>query len=290
MNILLLGATGQIGFELHRALSLLGDVTAPGRDKLNLMDEVAVTSFLHSLNIDLIVNAVGWTSVDGAEENPAAARRLNTELPQQLAQHAASYDLKLVHYSSEYVYSGKGTSQWQESSIADPLSVYGKTKLDGDKAIQESGCNYLIFRTSWVYSARGSNFMKTILDLAKKKARINVVADQVGSPTAARLVAQITAMAVHRQLQSGLYHLASRGHVSWHRFAMTILKLAQDAGEELILQPQNTHAISSAEYITLAKRPLNSRMAVTKLEKALNIELPSWERELELTLNEYLEK
>lgn len=290
MNILLLGATGQVGFELHRALSLLGDITAPGRDKLDLMDEAAVTSFLHSLDIDLIVNAAAWTSVDEAEENLEAARRMNTDLPRQLAQHAASYELMLVHYSSDYVYSGKGTSQWQESSIADPLSAYGKTKLEGDEAIQQSGCKYLIFRASWVYSARGSNFMKTILDLAKNKARMNVVADQVGSPTAARLVAQITAMAVHRQLESGLYHLASRGHVSWHRFAVTILKLARDAGEELILQPKNTHAISSAEYITSAKRPLNSRMAVTKLEKALNIELPSWERELELTLNEYLEK
>jgi dTDP-4-dehydrorhamnose reductase len=170
------------------------------------------------------------------------------------------------------------------------LSVYGQTKLEGDLAIEQSGADHLIFRTSWVYSARGNNFMKTMLRLAKTKPELNIVADQIGAPTPARLIAQVTTLAIHSQLKTGLYHLAPQGETSWQGFAQEIFRQAQQAGEELAMGPQQAHAIPTSDYPTPATRPLNSRMALNKLENALKIQLPDWQSQLELTLNEYLEK
>ncbi|MEX1214248.1 NAD(P)-dependent oxidoreductase, partial [Saccharospirillum sp.] len=166
MNILLLGKTGQAGFELHRTLSPLGTITAPGREELDLASEKSVAGYLASTQPDLIVNAAAWTAVDAAEEQQEAAKRLNAGLPEQLANYSAANNARLVHYSSDYVYPGDGEKPWQETSPTGPLSHYGKTKLEGDQAIEQSGADYLIFRTSWVYSARGNNFMKTMLRLA----------------------------------------------------------------------------------------------------------------------------
>ena len=185
---------------------------------------------------------------------------------------------RLVHYSSDYVYPGDGEKPWQENSPTGPLSHYGKTKLEGDEAIKQSGANYLIFRTSWVYSARGNNFMKTMLRLAESKPELNIVADQIGAPTPARLIAQVTALAIHSKLETGLYHLAPTGETSWQGFAREIFGLA---GKSTKANP-----IPTSDYPTPAKRPLNSRMDVTKLQGALNIQLPDWQSQLELTLNE----
>ncbi|AHI29130.1 dTDP-4-dehydrorhamnose reductase [Marinobacter similis] len=281
MNILLLGKTGQVGFELHRTLSPLGTINAPGREELNLMDERAVTNFLANANPDLIVNAAAWTVVDAAEDKRTEAERLNTGLPKQLAEYAAANNVRLVHYSSDYVYPGSGETPWQETSPTDPLSYYGKTKLKGDQAIEQSGVDYLIFRTSWVYSARGNNFMKTMLRLAQSKTDLNIVSDQIGAPTPARLIAQVTTLAVYGQLAKGLYHLAPRGETSWEGFAQEIFRLA---GEKV-----KTNAIPTSDYPTPAKRPLNSRLDTTKAEQALSIRLPDWQSQLELTLHEYLE-
>lgn len=278
MNILLLGKTGQAGFELHRTLSPLGTITAPGRDELDLASEKSVTSFLANTQPDVIVNAAAWTAVDAAEEQQGAAKRLNGGLPEQLANYAAANNARLVHYSSDYVYPGDGEKPWQETSPTGPLSHYGKTKLEGDQAIEQSGADYLIFRTSWVYSARGNNFMKTMLRLAESKTELNIVADQIGAPTPAKLIAQITTLAVHSKLAKGLYHLAPRGETSWHGFAQEIFHLA---GKNTKANP-----IPTSDYPTPAKRPLNSRMALTKLEDALNIQSPDWQSQLELTLSE----
>lgn len=279
MKILLLGKNGQVGFELARVLAPLGTITAPGREQLDLANEQAVADYLDQVQPDLIVNAAAWTAVDAAEQQQAAAARLNAGLPKQLAEYAAAKPIRLVHYSSDYVYPGHGTEPWLENSATSPLSLYGKTKLEGDQAIQQSGADHLIFRTSWVYSARGNNFMKTMLRLAESKEELNVVADQVGAPTAARLIAQVTALAVHSQLKTGLYHLASRGEASWQSFAQEIFRLAR----------KNTRAIPipTSGYPTPAQRPLNSRLEVSKLESALNIKLPDWQSQLELTLHEF---
>jgi len=290
MRILLLGKTGQVGFELHRTLSPLGTITAPGREQLDLTNEQAVTNYLAQTQPNLIVNTAAYTAVDAAEENQQAAQRLNAGLPKQLAEYAKANNARLVHFSSDYVYPGTGSEPWQETSPSGPLSVYGQTKLEGDQAIEQSGADHLIFRTSWVYSARGNNFMKTMLRLAKSKPELNIVADQVGSPTPARLIAQVTTLAIHSQLKTGLYHLAPRGETSWHGFAQEIFRQAQQAGERLAMGPENALTISTSDYPTPAKRPLNSRMALNKLGRALNIQLPDWQSQLALTLNEYLEK
>lgn len=282
MQILLLGKTGQVGFELHRTLSPLGPITAPGREDLDLTKEQAVSNYLAKVEPSLIVNAAAWTAVDAAEEKHSEAQRLNASLPAQLAQYAATNKARLIHYSSDYVYPGTGTTPWQETSPTGPLSAYGQTKLQGDQAIQQSGADHLIFRTSWVYSARGSNFMKTMLRLAESKTEMNIVADQIGSPTPARLIAQVTALAIHSKLAKGLYHLAPTGETSWQGFAKEIFRLAGTN--------TNANPIPTSEYPTPATRPLNSRMDVTKLEGALDIELPNWQSQLDLTLSEYLEK
>lgn len=290
MNILILGGSGQVGFELQRSLSVLGQICAPDRNELDLNCEIAVEDYLNKYRPDLIVNAAAWTAVDAAEENQAGCKRLNADLPEQLSRYSAVNNVQMVHYSSDYVYPGDGTEAWQESSITGPLNVYGQTKFDGDLAIQNSGATYLIFRTSWVYSARGNNFMKTMLRLAQSKTELNVVADQIGSPTPARLIAALTTFAVYKNIESGIYHLCPRGETSWHGFAQAIFTAAKQAGKQLTLVPENTHTIATSDYPTPAKRPLNSRLAITKLEQALEIQLPDWQSQLVLTLNEYLEK
>ena len=286
MRILLLGGTGQIGFELQRSLAHLGEITAPGRAVLDLMNKTAVEDFLHQKSIDLIVNAAAWTDVDKAEDHKAAAQRLNTHLPQHLAQYSSNKNIKLIHYSSDYVFKGSGSKPWNENSPIGPLNFYGQTKIKGDELIEQSCFNYLIFRISWVYSARGNNFMNSMLKLGKNKTKLNIVSDQIGTPTPARLIAEITALAIHAQLDSGLYHLTPRGETSWYGFAKAIFNLGLKAGLKLTLSSKNLNPILTKEYPTPARRPQNSRMDSTKLESALNIELPDWKSQLDLTFNE----
>ncbi|WP_027967608.1 dTDP-4-dehydrorhamnose reductase [Halomonas halocynthiae] len=303
MSLLITGGNGQVGFELQRQLCLLGEVHAPTRGELDLADENAVQGWLERHQPTLIVNAAAYTSVDKAENEPELARRLNAELPAQLASYAAEQSIPLVHYSSDYVYPGDGEQAWDESSPVGPLSVYGTSKLAGDEAIIASGCEHLIFRTSWVYSARGNNFMKTMLRLGGERDSLSVVSDQIGAPTPARLIAQVTMLALtihdsplttHRSpftihIPSGVYHLAPRGETSWHGFACEIFKQAKDAGEKLAITPENVAAISTVEYPTPAQRPLNSRLLLDKLEQALGLELPRWQEQLALTLAEYFD-
>ncbi|XGA79232.1 dTDP-4-dehydrorhamnose reductase [Halomonas sp. CH40] len=300
MNILITGGNGQVGFELERQFCLLGNVMAPRRAELDLTNAQAVDAYLAKHQPGLILNAAAYTAVDKAESEPEQAKRLNAGLPAQLAEYAAANNAALVHYSSDYVYPGDGETPWQEDSPTGPLSVYGQTKLEGDDAVVNSGCQHLIFRTSWVYAARGNNFMKTMLRLGREREALNIVNDQIGAPTPARLIAQITALAftVHHSpltihdspftihIPTGIYHLAPRGETSWHGFASEIFKQAREQGEALAITPENTGGIPTAEYPTPAQRPLNSRMALDKLENALGITLPSWQAQLVLTLQE----
>lgn len=288
-RILLTGASGQVGFELQRQLCLHGDIEAPTSQQLDLADPVAVENWLKERKPDLIVNAAAYTAVDKAEDEADRARRLNAELPAQLAAYCAEQGASLVHYSSDYVYPGSGTTAWSETSANGPLSVYGQTKLEGDQAIMASGCQHLIFRTSWVYSARGNNFMKTMLRLGRERKTLSIVADQVGAPTPARLIAQVTAMGLSQEIPSGLYHLAPRGETSWHGFAEAIFQMAKARGEALAIDQAQLAGIPTTDYPTPATRPLNSRLDLSKLENTLQVKLPDWQSQLELTLAEYLE-
>ncbi|MCW4151723.1 dTDP-4-dehydrorhamnose reductase [Halomonas sp. 18H] len=292
-RILVLGGNGQVGFELQRTLSVLGEIKAPGRTELDLADADAVTHHVQALAPDMIVNAAAYTAVDKAEEEPQLARRLNAELPAQLAKYANDRQIPLVHYSSDYVYPGDGSEAWQEGAETGPSSVYGSTKLAGDQAVQASGCQHLILRTSWVYSARGHNFMKTMLRLARERSALRIVNDQIGAPTPARLIADVTLMALHGlqqgRVDGGLYHLAPRGTTSWHGFAGEIFRLAREAGEPLAVDPSQVAGIPTSEYPTPAVRPLNSRLDVSRIEWALGVCMPDWRSQLALTLGERLE-
>lgn len=288
MKILVTGGSGQVGFELKRQLCMLGEIHAPNRAELDLADAAAVDKWLEVYQPELIVNAAAYTAVDKAESEPELARRLNAELPAQLAEYSAMRGQWLVHYSSDYVYPGSGESPWQESDGAGPISVYGQTKLEGDEAIKASGCRHLIFRTSWVYSARGGNFMKTMLRLGRERDALNIVDDQVGAPTPARLIAQVTGLALERKLAAGLYHLAPRGETSWHGFAEAIFRQARERGIELKINPDTLGRIATRDYPTPADRPLNSRLSLSRLEQAMGMALPGWERQLALTLEEHL--
>ncbi|MBE0464415.1 dTDP-4-dehydrorhamnose reductase [Halomonas colorata] len=304
MNIFITGGNGQVGFELQRQFSLFGNILAPTRHELDLNDSQAVDTYLAKHKPALILNAAAYTAVDKAESEPEQARRLNAELPAQLAQYAAQQDITLVHYSSDYVYPGNGETPWQEDSPTGPLSIYGQTKLEGDNAITESGANHLIFRTSWVYAARGNNFMKTMLRLGREREALSIVNDQIGAPTPARLIAQVTALAfthhnspltTHHSrftthIPQGIYHLAPQGETSWHGFACEIFKQASEANEQLAITTDNTVGIPTIEYPTPATRPLNSRMCLVKLEAALGVILPTWQQQLALTLREYCEE
>ncbi|MDQ7733405.1 dTDP-4-dehydrorhamnose reductase [Halomonas sp. SpR1] len=311
MNIFITGSNGQVGFELQRQFALFGNVVAPTRHELDLTDAQAVDAYLAEHQPALILNAAAYTAVDKAESEPEQAKRLNTELPAQLAEYAAKHAITLVHYSTDYVYPGDGETPWQEDSPTAPHSVYGQTKLEGDQAVTQSGCQHLIFRTSWVYAARGSNFMKTMLRLGRERETLSIVNDQIGAPTPARLIAQATALAftthdspltthhslltIHHSpltihIPSGIYHLAPRGETSWHGFASEIFKQAQALGEELAIQSGTVNGIPTAEFPTPAQRPLNSRMSLTKLEAALGVTLPVWQHQLALTLTEYCEE
>ena len=289
MKILLLGQTGQVGFELKRVFAPVGEITAPTRDQLDLLNEEAVQRYLTEHQPALILNAAAYTAVDKAEEEPLVASRLNGGLPGQLAEYAQQHKAALIHYSSDYVYPGSGTEPFDEQTDTGPLSVYGKTKLDGDNAISVSGCQHWIFRTSWVYSARGHNFMKTMLRLGKDKTELKVVADQIGSPTPARLIAQVSLLAYVRNIEPGTYHLAPQGETSWQGFAQNIFEQCANRGSKLAITPEAVIPIPTKDYPTPAQRPLNSRLSLQKLERALGATMPEWDDQLAQTLDEYLE-
>lgn len=296
-KILVTGGNGQVGFELRRQLAPLGDVVAPGREELNLADASAVEAWLGAHQPDLVVNAAAYTAVDKAEAEPELAQRLNAGLPAQLAAYCAERNAWLVHYSSDYVYSGEGQTPWTEESPAAPTNAYGQTKRDGDLAVQASGCRHLVFRTSWVYSATGSNFVNTMLRLGREREALSVVSDQVGAPTSARLIAQLTALALspwprteEAAVASGVYHLAPRGEASWHDVAVATFDHAARLGMALAITPDAVAAIPTAEYPTPATRPLNSRLDMTRLERALGVTMPDWQAQLALTVEEVMKK
>lgn len=286
MGILLLGKDGQVGWQLQRSLAPHGDVIACGRSDCDLTDLDRLRSLVRQLKPAVVVNASAYTAVDRAESEAELAMRVNGEAPGVLAEETARLGALLIHYSTDYVYDGCKTSPYVEGDPTNPQSVYGRSKLAGEEAIRAAGGKLVIFRTSWVFGARGGNFVKTILRLAREKDALNVVADQIGSPTPAAMIATVTGIALamlrkgsamNREKQR-LYHLCSGRPVSWHEFACAIVDRARAMpGFNLRLTSEAIRSIASSEYPTAAVRPANSRLDCTRLERDFGLQMPDWE-------------
>jgi dTDP-4-dehydrorhamnose reductase len=292
VKILLLGANGQVGWELRRALAPLGGMIACTRADADLADTDRLRTVVRDARADAIVNAAVYTAVDKAESEPELATRINATAVGLLAEEAKRSDALLVHYSTDYVFDGKKADAYVETDPTAPLSHYGLSKLEGEQAIRHVGTHHLIFRTSWVYAPRGRNFPRTMLNLAAGRPALTVVADQVGAPTSAELIADITALALYRMAQpsgsdlAGTYHLTAAGATSWHAYCQHLLGLAAEKGWDLQAKPENVRPIATADYPTPAKRIANSRLATDKLRAAFGLTLPSWDAHLDRFLDE----
>ncbi len=297
MKILLFGKSGQLGWELQRSLLPLGELVAlePGSRELcgdftHLKD---IRETVRRVAPDVIVNAAAYTAVDKAENEPEQVRIINALAPAALASEAAKLGAWLVHYSTDYVFDGSGDKPWDETDPPGPLNVYGTTKLEGETAVMSSGCRYLIFRTSWVFAARGENFAKKVLHLAQERDRLTVVDDQVGAPTGAELLADVTAHAIRMGLQrpelNGLYHLVATGETSWCGYAKLVLDFARQAGIRLKTGPEDLVPVPSSAFPSPARRPNNSRLNTEKLESAFGLKLPPWQTGVTRMLTEILE-
>lgn len=297
MKILLLGKNGQVGWELQRSLAPVGELIALDRHPVgslsgDLSDLDALRATIRQVKPDVIVNAAAYTAVDKAESDIELADRVNGLAAQVMAQEAATLGAWLIHYSTDYVFSGEGLTPWRETDAVSPVNHYGASKLAGEQAIVASGCKHLIFRTSWVYAARGNNFAKTMLRLAKDREILGVIADQIGAPTGAELIADVTAQAIGQVLLrpelAGLYHLAAAGEVSWHGYASHVIDFAKANGEALAVTAINP--IDTTAYPTPARRPLNSRLDTQKLRDNFSLHLPDWQSGVTRMLREVLNK
>lgn len=295
MKILLLGKNGQVGWELQRSLAPLGELIALDHDSRelcgNFADLAGIAATVGAVSPDVIVNAAAHTAVDRAESEPELARTLNALAPGVLADEAQQIGAWLVHYSTDYVFDGSGDTPWRESDATGPLSVYGQTKRDGELAVARCA-HHLIFRTSWVFAARGANFAKTMLRLASERESLNVIADQIGAPTGAELLADVTAHALRtvrdRPQLAGTYHLAAGGETSWHGFACHVLEYARAKGRDFKVAPDAVKAITTADYPTPAQRPLNSRLDTFRLRETFGLHLPDWKIAVDRMLDEIL--
>ena len=293
MKILLLGKSGQVGWELQRALAPLGELVALDRQGENglcgdLADLDGLRNTIRSLQPDIIVNAAAYTAVDQAESEPELACLINALAPQVMAEAMRERNGWLVHYSTDYVFDGSGTKPWSETNQPAPLNQYGQSKLQGELAIAQSGCQHLIFRTSWVYAVRGNNFAKTMLRLAAEREQLNVIDDQIGAPTGAELLADVTAHALMQAIAqpqlSGLYHLAAAGQTSWRGYARYVIEQARSMGT--VLKVQCIEPIPTTAYPTPATRPHNSKLDTHKLRQSFALQLPDWQNGVSRMLKE----
>jgi dTDP-4-dehydrorhamnose reductase len=297
VKILLFGKNGQVGWELQRSLAPLGEVIALDRRGLDhagqfisgdLLDLDAVAKAVMTVKPDVIVNAAAYTAVDKAETDAANAHTINALAPAAIARAATNTGALLVHYSTDYVFDGTPGRAWLETDTPRPLSVYGASKLAGEQGIIASGARHLIFRTSWVYAARGSNFAKTMLRLAQERETLSVINDQIGAPTGAELLADVTAHALRTKAPSGIYHLAAAGSTTWFAYAQHVFAAARARGMVLKLDAAQLKAISTFDYKTAAQRPLNSALNCDKLTSAFNLRLPHWTAGVDRMLTETL--
>ena len=297
MRILLFGRNGQVGWELQRSLLPLGEVIALGsgtQDGLcgDFRDPAGVARTVREVRPDAIVNAAAYTAVDKAESEPEVARQVNAGTPAAIAEAAAGLGAWLVHYSTDYVFDGSGSRPWREDDPTGPLSVYGSTKLEGEQRIAAAHARHLVLRTSWVYGARGGNFAKTMLRLARERERLTVIDDQVGAPTGADLLADVTAHALRTLLAgggaAGIYHVAAAGETSWNGYARFVVGKAQQAGENLKAGPEDIDPVPTSAYPTPARRPHNSRLATTRFRETFGLHLPPWQLGVARMLQESL--
>jgi dTDP-4-dehydrorhamnose reductase len=290
-KILLLGKDGQVGWELQRALVPLGELTALNRAECDLANPAQIQAALEQYEPEVIVNAAAYTAVDKAETDQAMALRINVDAVAELALYAREMGSLLVHYSTDYVFDGNKTEAYVEDDITNPLSVYGSTKLAGENKIRDALCRHLIFRTSWVYAARGGNFAKTMLRLAQERDALNVIDDQIGAPTSAELIADVTAHALRDVLSGrapgGTYHLAAAGETSWYGYAKFVIDRARQQGVSLKLEDAALKPIPASDYPLPAKRPQNSRLNTQLLERSFALKLPQWQQGVARVLDEW---
>jgi len=300
MKILITGADGQVGWELQRSLLGLGDIVALNRRQLDLSNVSALQNQIRQLKPQFIINAAAYTAVDRAEQEKDLALRINAHAPAIINEEAQRLDSFLIHYSTDYVFDGRKDSPYQESDDTCPINVYGESKQQGEKAILQSDSKHIVLRTSWVYAARGNNFLRTVVRLLGQQRDIGMINDQIGAPTWARYIAEVSAHIV-RQWQSqqltqtksqrGLFHLCNSGQASWHEFAELIRGYLLDAQiypelQDYLSRP--IRAISSDQYPSVAARPRNSRLALTKLENVFSLYSPSWQSAAKLCLDDLL--
>jgi dTDP-4-dehydrorhamnose reductase len=296
MKLLLLGKGGQVGWELQRSLAPLGELVALDFDSTELHADFSrpeqLAETVRQVRPDVIVNAAAHTAVDKAESEPEFARKLNATSPGVVAEAAQQIGALMVHYSTDYVFDGSGSTPWKEDDATGPLSVYGSTKLEGEQLVAAHCARHLIFRTSWVYAARGGNFAKTMLRLAKERDRLTVIDDQFGAPTGAELLADLTAHAVRATLQdpakAGLYHAVAGGVTTWHGYARFVVEQAKAAGVELKAGPDAVDAVPTSAFPTPARRPHNSRLDTRKLQSVFGLRLPPWQDGVARMLRETL--
>ena len=285
MKLLLLGSNGQLGWELQRSIAMLGKLKVCDRNTVDFFDLDGLRKLIRDYKPDVIVNAAAYTDVDKAESDEENAFQVNSKAVDLLAQEAKILDAWLIHYSTEYVFDGAKMGSYIEQDKTNPLSVYGKTKLQGEEAIKKSKCKYLIFRTSWLYATHGKSFFKTIIKLAKERDELRVVSNQIGAPTSAGLVADVTSLCLYRMALnshsskeiSGIYHLTATGKASWYDFAQYVIIEAKKFGGVFLTNPENIIAINASEYVLPAKRPVNSLLDTQKLCKTFNLQLPVWQ-------------
>jgi len=295
MKILLVGCNGQVGWELQRSLAPLGSLTACDFDspeplRADFAKPESLRALVQRVQPQVIVNAAAHTAVDKAESEPEFARTLNATAPGVLAQEAQRTGALLVHYSTDYVFDGTGSAPRTETSPTGPLSVYGRTKLEGEELITRSGCAHVILRTSWVYAARGGNFARTMLRLAAERDALNVIDDQIGAPTGADLLADVTAQVI-RAVQAqpalqGLYHCVAAGETSWFEYARFVIEWARARGQNIKVAPEAIAPIATSAYPTPAQRPLNSRLDTRKLQAAFGLQMPHWQHGVQRMLTE----
>lgn len=294
MDILLFGKNGQVGWELQRALAPLGNLIVVDRHSRDYCGDfenpVGVAETVRKIKPAVIVNATAYTAVDKAESEQDKARLVNATSMKSLAEAAEEIGAWLVHYSTDYVFDGSGDQPWREDDATAPLNTYGQTKLEGEQAIVRTMTKYLIFRTSWVYAAKGNNFAKTMLKLAKDRESLSVINDQFGAPTGAELIADCTAHAIRVALNdnavAGIYHLIATGETTWHAYASKVIEFAKTQGVEL--QVQAIHAVPTSAFPTAAKRPANSRLNTEKFQQVFGLNLPDWTVGVERMLLETL--
>jgi dTDP-4-dehydrorhamnose reductase len=296
MKILLLGKDGQLGWEMQRALAPLGELHACGRREADLSDPDGLRRLIESVRPEAIVNAAAYTAFDAAEAEPELAHAVNADAVGLLAQQARALDAWLIHYSTDYVFDGEQDTPYVEDDPPRPLSTYGRSKLAGEQQIRAAGVRHLIFRTSWLYGAHGTNFAKTMLRLAGEREELRVVADQFSAPTPASLIADVGALALYRVARmegaalAGTYHLAAAGETSWYGYARTLLELARAAGWPLRAGPEQVRAITTADYPAAAPRPRYTRLDTRKLCTAFGLRMPPWQEGLRRLVAELKER